>query len=1331
MNTIALLAAVAALDWTMPDGSVVSETRELLPFDGGMRLVVSREQLRSMKAKRLTVTPDFATAKKGEDGYWVMPDNTFGTYRIDNGRAYQDWHVFMPMFGMKTPRMTYCAIVTGMPHSLAVEVRANDGVYAQSAVFLSEKDIEFYEDVRIDYHFLTGDDADYSGIARCYRKYQLERGAAVPLAEKAKGNPELSYAVTNIEVRIRQAWKPAPSPVMEQVTRNEPPVKPVVTFDRVKEIVDESRRQGVGGAEFCLVGWNRGGHDGSYPQIFPVEPSLGGEEKLKECIRHAQASGYQIVGHSSFRDCYMIADTWDSEYVVEKNPDGSLKRGETSWSGGRLYTMCPQRAYERFCPKQCAEMKTLGFKGLFYVDVTTSRPLFPCPDARHRLDNGQRTVWENNIMREIGRTFGGAASEGAYDFCSRTCESALTVQWVSPFDAPRNPIVDGYIPLWQLVYHGIIVSTPFRTMINCPANPDRRYALKLAEFGGRPTFYWHSIFVTGASPSMGLWDLEATTDEKMRQGVAWMKEGFDEFAGRSHLQLCFMDRHEKIADGVFRTTYSNGESIVVNYGSSATTVDGIVVPPLSSKLVAATPPAFGVTELSDWEFRRDGDSWRSVSVPHDWSIAGPFDRAFDVQVVAIVENGETNATEKTGRTGALPWIGEGEYRRRVDIPEGAEWAELEFDGVMSMPEVFLDGERIGGWKYGYSPFKVELPRSGVVTVKVKNLPQSSRWYPGAGIYRPVCLRWGGRVGMVSDGLTILTPDLETVSASVELRNPDNAPVDVRFRVLDADGRCVAEGASPIKVKGARTWSPESPYLYTLETSVAVSGKIVGSRRDSFGFRTVSCDSDGFRLNGVRRKFKGVCLHHDLGPIGAAFSKDAFRRQVALLKEMGCNAIRTSHNTPARGVLEVCDEMGIMVVAETFDSWRMPKCANGYNLFYDDWWEKDLEQLVRLGRNHPCVVMWSVGNEVPEQHVKAGAAMYRAMQDHVHALDADRSRPVTAGMSSMPQAIENGIMAEMDVPAVTYRLPFYSAIRDASASNRVVLGIETASTVSSRGTYKFPVVEAKNAIHPDRQCSGYDVECCFWSNLPDDDWAMQEDNDWTLGEFVWTGFDYLGEPTPYDGHWPSRSSYFGIFDLAGLPKDRYWLYRAHWNKESPTLHICPSHWNFKGREGEVTPVYVYTSWPEAELFINGISQGRRKFDKSSRLDRFRLRWNDVVYEPGEICAVAYDRDGREAATCSIRTTGKAVGLKTVSVSRYGELAYFHFALVDADGNIVPDDDRTVVVEAVGGMRLRGMCNGDATSLESLAGPTMKTFRGELVAVGEGATGELCATLQQDE
>ena len=574
---MAVFAAIITVETVLTDGTKTVETAEVPETDGIVRFVWPKEKVPG-NFKSVTVTPDFATARKGEEGYWVMPNNSFGTYRLDNGGIFEDWGVFMPMFGMKTPRSTYCAIVTGMPYSLGVSVSATNGIYSQSAVFLSEKDIELYEDIRIDYHFLKGDDADYSGIARCYRKYQLDRGAAVPLAEKAKSNTALAYAVTNIEVRIRQAWKPAPSPVMEQVTRNEPPVKAVVTFDRVREIVDESVRQGVGGAEFCLVGWNKGGHDGAYPQIFPVEPSLGGEAKLMEAVAYTQSKGYQIVGHSSFRDCYMIADTWDAEYVVEKNPDGTLKRGKTSWSGGRLYTMCPQRAYERFSPKQCAEMATLGFRGMFYVDVTTSRPLFPCPDVRHRLNNAQRAVWENNIMRELGETFGGAASEGAYDFCSRTCESALTVQWCKPFDPPKNAMVDGYIPLWQLVYHGIIVSTPFRTTINCPANPDRRYALKLAEFGGRPTFYWHSWFVTGKPPSMGTWDLEATTDEKMRQGVKWMKEGHDEYMRRNSLQFAFMDRHEKLADGVFCVTYSNGTKMCVNYNDAQVVVDGVSIP---------------------------------------------------------------------------------------------------------------------------------------------------------------------------------------------------------------------------------------------------------------------------------------------------------------------------------------------------------------------------------------------------------------------------------------------------------------------------------------------------------------------------------------------------------------------------------------------------------------------------------------------------------------------------------------------------------------------------------------------------------------------------------
>ena len=578
-----LLAAVFTVETVTTDGRTARETAEFAEKDGVVRFVWPKAKLPST-VKSLKVTPDFASARKGEAGCWVYPNNQMGTFRLDNGRIRESWGMFMPMFGLETPRCVYCAIATGMPHALAVETVAKDGVYRQSAEFRLEED-PAYEDVVLEYRFLSGADADWCGIARCYRRYQLGRGAVKPIAERAKANPLLDYAVRNPEVRIRQAWKPAPSPVMEQVTRNEPPVKPVVTFDRFREIVDESAKQGVKGAEFCLVGWNVGGHDGRYPQIFPVEPALGGEEKMKAAIAYAQAKGYQVVGHSSFRDCYMIADTWDSEYVVEKNPDGTLRRGKTSWSGGRLYTMCPQRAYERFCPKQCAEMATLGFKGLFYVDVTSSRPLFPCKDRRHPLNNGERAVWEANILNELRSTFGGAASEGAYDFCAGSLDSALTVQWAKPFDPQKNPMVDAFVPVWQIVYHGIILSTPFRTMINCPANPDRRYALKLAEFGGRPTFYWHSWFVTGKPPSMGTWDLEATTDEKLRQSVAWMKEGYDEYLRRNDLQYEFMDRHEQIAEGVWKTTYSNGVKMICNYNSSTITVDGETVPPVDYVVV--------------------------------------------------------------------------------------------------------------------------------------------------------------------------------------------------------------------------------------------------------------------------------------------------------------------------------------------------------------------------------------------------------------------------------------------------------------------------------------------------------------------------------------------------------------------------------------------------------------------------------------------------------------------------------------------------------------------------------------------------------------------------
>ena len=584
----ALHAATVIVETTCADGAVTTEEVALEIKDSRAVFRWPRAKVPA-NVKRIAVWPDFAEARSGEDGCWVFPNNRMGRFTRRDGRAYESWGMFMPCFGMATPRGAFCAIATGMPYSLSAEVTVQNGVYRMRALFDKYMD-DLYEDISVEFRLLAGADADYSGIARAYRAYQLERGACRPITERVKDQPLLDYAVHHPEVRVRMAWKPVPSPVPEQVTRNEPPVKPVVTFDRMAHFADVCREVGVDGAEFCLVGWNVGGHDGRYPQIFPVEPTLGGEERLKACVRHVQDLGYQIAGHSSFRDCYMIADTFDAEFVVEKNPDGTLRRGKTTYGGGRLYTMCPQRAYERFCPKQCAEMATLGFKGLFYLDVVTARPIYPCPDPRHRLNNGQRATWECNILDEVRAVFGGSASEGAHDFCVGSLDSALTIQWCKPFDPPKCKLDDAYVPFWQLVYHGIVLSTPFRTMINCTANPDRRSLLKLAEFGGRPTYYVHSVFVTGRAPSMGTIDLELTTEEKLRQSALWIKEGCDDYNRRRALQFRFMDRHEDLGDGLFRVTYSDGSRLVGNYSDAPRTVDGVQVPALDYVVI---PPAGG------------------------------------------------------------------------------------------------------------------------------------------------------------------------------------------------------------------------------------------------------------------------------------------------------------------------------------------------------------------------------------------------------------------------------------------------------------------------------------------------------------------------------------------------------------------------------------------------------------------------------------------------------------------------------------------------------------------------------------------------------------------
>lgn len=749
-----------------------------------------------------------------------------------------------------------------------------------------------------------------------------------------------------------------------------------------------------------------------------------------------------------------------------------------------------------------------------------------------------------------------------------------------------------------------------------------------------------------------------------------------------------------------------------------------------------------VTTLADgWLFSRDKLTWQQVSVPHDWAINGPFDKKWDLQTVAIEQDGETEATEKSGRSGALPWIGKGHYKTTITLPEGYGHAELLFDGAMSEPVVKVNGKEAGRWAYGYNAFRVDITpyaKAGRNTVEVdlQNVEESSRWYPGGGIYRPVKLivtsktrlnEWEGwfRTEKISSKKA-------TLNMSAKVDGYENAGnTKVRFTLTDANGNTVYEETLPItpadgratvtgEVENPQLWSPETPYLYTLTTTVLDGGKQVDETSKRVGIRTVDVSAKhGFRLNGVSRKIKGVCLHHDLGPIGAAENKAALIRQIRIMKEMGCDAIRTSHNMPSTMQMEVCDSMGIMVMAESFDMWIYPKCKNGYARFFKEWSDRDITNLVLNHRNHPSIIMWSIGNEIPEQWSEEGREIARHLQDLCHKLDP--TRPVTQGMDKAEDALKSGFAQVMDVPGFNYRVHKYDN-NIKQLPQGFLLGSETASTVSSRGVYKFPVKVQYDAEYPDGQCSGYDTEYCSWSNLPDDDWAMQEDRKWTIGEFVWTGFDYLGEPTPYNEYWPSRSSYFGICDLAGLPKDRYWLYRSHWRKDSPTLHLLP-HWTWPGREGEVTPVYCYTSYPEAELFVNGKSQGRKKHDKSSRLDRYRLRWNDVVYQPGNITVVAYDAKGNAADTLTVKTAGEPAGIvlnadrQTIS-SKGRDLSFVTVSLVDKDGNPCPTADNEMAFDVKGAGSFRAVCNGDATSLVTFNSHQMPLFSGKLVVIVEG-------------
>ena len=744
-----------------------------------------------------------------------------------------------------------------------------------------------------------------------------------------------------------------------------------------------------------------------------------------------------------------------------------------------------------------------------------------------------------------------------------------------------------------------------------------------------------------------------------------------------------------------------------------------------------------------WQFSRDGAEWQSVTVPHDWAISGPFDKKWDLQTVAIVQNNEKVPTEKSGRSGALPWIGEGHYKRTLHIPEGYAKAELVFDGAMAEPTVSVNGQRAGYWAYGYNAFRVDItpyvkPGDNLLEVSLKNVEESSRWYPGGGIYRPVTLvlTGGERIGAWATFARTDTIVSDTAWVDVDTRvegigQADKAGVEItlydRRGYVAAASRCdiAPDGTVRARLDVAKPelWSPESPYLYKLTTRLYKDNRLADEQTINFGIRTVSVVKDGgFQLNGQTRKIKGVCLHHDLGPLGAAVNKAALIRQVKMMKRMGCDAIRTAHNMPSTMQMDVCDSLGMMVMAESFDMWKYPKCKNGYARFFDEWAEKDLTNLVLCHRNHPSIVMWSIGNEIPEQGMRGGAATARRLQDICHRLDPTRT--VTQGMDRIDNALKTGFAQVMDVAGLNYRVHKYAMALE-KLPQGFLLGSETASTVSSRGVYKFPVEVGHSKTYPDGQCSSYDVEHCSWSNLPDDDWRWQDDEPRVIGEFVWTGYDYLGEPTPYDEYWPSRSSYFGICDLAGLPKDRYWLYRSRWNTEEHTTHLLP-HWTWPGREGKVTPVYCYTDGVEGELFVNGKSQGRVRKQKDGRLDRYRLRWNDVKYEPGEIKVVTYDAKGNKIGEDSRRTAGKpaqivldaecqTAGKQPTLKADGDDLAFVTVTMADKDGTPCPSADSELTFSVEGEGTFQAACNGDPTSLEVFTEPQMKLFSGQLVVI----------------
>ncbi len=767
----------------------------------------------------------------------------------------------------------------------------------------------------------------------------------------------------------------------------------------------------------------------------------------------------------------------------------------------------------------------------------------------------------------------------------------------------------------------------------------------------------------------------------------------------------------------------------------------------------------------------DDSGWRQLNLPHDFGIEGPF------------------AQELPGETGKLPWFGIAWYRKHFDVPadDAGRQIYFEVDGAMAYATVWINGHCVGGWPYGYASWRVDLTPfvkfggANTLAIRLDNPPNSSRWYPGGGIYRNVWLVKTSPVHVSQWGTHITTPEVSkqaaTVAVQTSVDNNSAAAVEVKVTTavfelkadgakakksvaeISTDGISLAAGgttdtAQTLKLPEPKLWGVEHPNRYVAVTTISQDKKVLDVYETPFGVRTIQFTVDnGFLLNGERVRLNGVCDHADLGALGSAVNTRGLERQLEILRGMGGNAIRTSHNPPAPELLDLCDKMGFMVMDEAFDAWKAHKKKNDYANIFSDWHEADVRAYVRRDRNHPCVILWSIGNEIQEQ---ARTNTFYIAEDLAAAVKReDATRPITAACNHT-EAGYNGFQHIVEVFGYNYKPFEYGKFRAANPGIPL-FGSETASCISSRGEYFFPVSDDKSKGLSDFQMSSYDLYAPRWATTPDAEFKGQDENPFVAGEFVWTGFDYIGEPTPYNSdlsnlnnysnpadqaraekelaelgkiRTPSRSSYFGIIDLAGFPKDRYYLYQAHWRPDFPMAHILP-HWNWPGREGEITPVHVYTSGDEAELFLNGKSLGRKKKGQFE----YRIRWDDVKYTPGELKVVVY-KNGRKWATDVVRTTGPAAEL-TLQADRAKiaadgkDLSYVTVTVADAKGQLVPRSKNHVRFELAGPGEIVAVDNGDATSFEPFQAKERNAYNGlALVIVRANQPGKITLTAHSD-